>query len=260
MKKRVLSLFLVLIMLIPASPVLANDTCTHDWSYWYEEISPDCSNPGKETRFCYICDEEQSRSLPATGDHEWDDWEVTKNATIFRTGIKSRECWLCDKVQTAVIPKLKPFVKLNKKKLSLTVGNSYRLKASYARGDSAKKWKSSKKKIATVSKKGVIKALRTGTTRITIYTKSGKKATCKVTVTARKKVTTKRNSSSKSSKKSSSGSGGSSSKTNVSTVYWTPGGSVYHRTPNCPTLKRSRIIRHGSISSCPKSRGCKVCF
>ena len=64
-------------------------------------------------------------------------------------------------------------------------------------------------------------------------------------------------------KKSSSnkrGSGSGSSKTNGSTVYWTPGGAVYHRTPNCPTLSRSRTIYHGSISSCPKNRGCKVCF
>ena len=67
----------------------------------------------------------------------------------------------------------------------------------------------------------------------------------------------------KAAKKSSSnksGSGSGSSKTNGSTVYWTPGGAVYHRTPNCPTLSRSRTIYHGSISSCPKNRGCKVCF
>ena len=44
-------------------------------------------------------------------------------------------------------------MKLNKKTISLTAGKSYRLKASYAKGDSVKKCKSSNKKVATVSKK-----------------------------------------------------------------------------------------------------------
>ena len=66
-------------------------------------------------------------------------------------------------------------MKLNKKTISLTAGKSYRLKASYAKGDSVKKCKSSNKKVATVSKKGVISARQAGKVRITIYTKSGKK-------------------------------------------------------------------------------------
>ena len=82
-------------------------------------------------------------------------------------------------------------MKLNKKTISLTAGKSYRLKASYAKGDSVKKCKSSIKKVATVSKKGEISARQAGKVRITIYTKSGKKATCKVTVTAKKKATKK---------------------------------------------------------------------
>lgn len=253
MKKRILSLLLVVFMLMPASPVLASEACTHEWSEWEETISPDCGHSGLTSRYCYNCDKQEQRTLPATGDHDWSDWWTVKKSTVFKTGIKKRECWMCDKTQTSSIPKLKPFVKLKKKSLSLTAGNSYRLKASYARGDSAKKWKSSNKKIATVSKKGVITARRAGRVRITVYTKSGKKATCKVTVAAKKKVSKK-----SSSKKGSSGSG--SSKTSGSTVYWTPGGAVYHRTPNCPTLSRSRTIYHGSISSCPKSRGCKVCY
>lgn len=43
------------------------------------------------------------------------------------------------------------------------------------------------------------------------------------------------------------------------TVYWVSGGSVYHTTPNCPTLKRSSGIHSGSISASGKSRCCKVC-
>mgnify|MGYP001836890851 CR=1 FL=1 len=58
-------------------------------------------------------------------------------------------------------------MKLNKKTISLTAGKSYRLKASYAKGDSVKKCKSSNKKVATVSKKGVISARQAGKVRIT---------------------------------------------------------------------------------------------
>lgn len=43
------------------------------------------------------------------------------------------------------------------------------------------------------------------------------------------------------------------------TVYWVSGGSVYHLSPNCPTLKRSTNIHSGSISASGKSRCCKVC-
>ncbi len=43
-------------------------------------------------------------------------------------------------------------------------------------------------------------------------------------------------------------------------VYWTPGGKVYHSTPNCSTLKRSKTIYEGTISESGKSRGCKVCY
>lgn len=253
MKKRILSLLLVIFMIVPAPAVFASETCTHDWSDWTEVSSPDCGHSGVTSRYCYNCDEEQRLTIPATGKHDWSDWWIVKKSTVFKTGTKKRECWICDKTQTVSIPKLKPFVKLNKKTISLTAGKSYRLKASYAKGDSVKKCKSSNKKVATVSKKEVISARQAGKVRITIYTKSGKKATCKVTVTAKKKAA-KKSSSNK------SGSGSGSSKTNGSTVYWTPGGAVYHRTPNCPTLSRSRTIYHGSISSCPKNRGCKVCF
>ena len=50
-------------------------------------------------------------------------------------------------------------------------------------------WSSSNKKVAKVSKKGVVKALAKGTAIITVKTSAGKKATCKITVpTAPKSV------------------------------------------------------------------------
>lgn len=73
-------------------------------------------------------------------------------------------------------------VKLNKKKLTMTVGQKYQLKLN---GTKEKvKWSSSDKKIATVSKKGLIKAKKAGKVKITA--KVGKKTyTCKITVKAK---------------------------------------------------------------------------
>ena len=238
MKKRITCFLLTFVMIFTSLPVSATESCQHEWSEWTVNKEPTCVDNGEEIRYCYNCDEEESRVLEATGKHDWDDWEVETSPTIYKEGIKSRFCYDCDATQTKKIPKLKPYAKISKKSLKLYVGSSHKLKASYAKGDSVKKWSSSKGSVASVSSKGVVKAKKTGTATITATLKSGKKASCKVTVIAKKKK----------------------QHTHKSTVYWTPNGSVYHSTPNCPTLSRSRTIRSGSISSCPKSRACKVCF
>ena len=68
---------------------------------------------------------------------------------------------------------------LSKKKLTLYVGNTYKLKALDFSGTVT--WKSSNKKMATVSKSGKVTAKEAGT--VTITARSGKqKKTCKVTV------------------------------------------------------------------------------
>ena len=73
--------------------------------------------------------------------------------------------------------KTKP--KLNKKKVSIYVGNTVKLKMKNTK--KKVKWSSSKKSVATVSKKGVVKGKKAG--KATITAKIGKKRwTCKVTV------------------------------------------------------------------------------
>lgn len=89
--------------------------------------------------------------------------------------------------QTVTVKKLK----LNKKKLTLKKGKKYTLKltiSSTAKTAGEKKalkkavkWSSSKKKVATVSKTGKVKAKKKGKTTITAKLK-GKKISCKVTV------------------------------------------------------------------------------
>lgn len=73
----------------------------------------------------------------------------------------------------------KKVVKLNKSKLTLQTGKTSKLKLKNTK--KKVKWSSKNKKIATVSRKGVVKAVSVGKTTITA--KSGKKKySCKVTV------------------------------------------------------------------------------
>lgn len=78
----------------------------------------------------------------------------------------------------SVSAKTKP--KLNKTKISIKVGKTYTLKLKNAKAKKVK-WKSSKKSIATVSKKGKVTAKNIGTATVTAKYKS-KKYKCKVTV------------------------------------------------------------------------------
>lgn len=55
-------------------------------------------------------------------------------------------------------------------------------------------------------------------------------------------------------------SGNSTPSVSSEIVYWTPGGSSYHKSNNCTTLKRSKTILNGSISESGKNDPCNVCF
>ncbi len=71
---------------------------------------------------------------------------------------------------------------LNKKKLTLKVGKTSRLRLKNNR--KKVKWSTANKKIATVSKKGIVRGRKTGKTRITAKA-GGKKYTCRVFVIKR---------------------------------------------------------------------------
>ena len=89
------------------------------------------------------------------------------------------------------------------KSASMKVGDTLTLKANLTPkgAKTTLTWSSSKPTVATVTSKGKVKALKAGSTNITVKTANGKKATCKVTVTnvkptsisvSPKKVTMKR--------------------------------------------------------------------
>ena len=79
-------------------------------------------------------------------------------------------------------------ITLNKKKKILRAGKKYRLKVSFwpAKLHGKIKWKSSNKKIAVVSKKGVVKAKKKGTVRIYAIYGTMKKS-CKIIVKKKRK-------------------------------------------------------------------------
>ncbi len=80
-------------------------------------------------------------------------------------------------------------IKLNETKITLKRGSSYKwLKVTYANKgvtDTRLTWKSKNTKVATVDRNGVIKGKAVGSTTITVTTPNGKKASVKVTVTAK---------------------------------------------------------------------------
>lgn len=95
-------------------------------------------------------------------------------------------------------------IRLNKKKAVLHLGEMLNLKTKLKpKGATAKiKWKSSKKKIASVSKNGTVTARKKGKAVITAQLPNGKKAKCKITV---KQATPQGNNTTGGSKNNSSG-------------------------------------------------------
>ena len=217
----------------------------HQMSEWMVIESPGCTSSGIEERICIdpLCPDvdssRETRTIPAPG-HEWGAWTGTVSATIYTGGINTRICNNCGAHEQASTSRVTPFIAWAYKAGKVPRKSKVTFKVALANGDRVIKWKSSKKKIATVNSAGVVKGKKNGKTKITAYTASGLKISCTVKVVKP----------SKKKKKASSGGG---------TVYWTPAGSVYHRSASCPTLSRSRTIYEGTIKESGKGRCCKVC-
>lgn len=82
-----------------------------------------------------------------------------------------------------VVVQKKVTATMSQSKLTLTAGFSKKLSV---RGSTVKSWKSTKKSVATVNKKGKVTAKKAGNTTIVATLKNGKKLTCKVKVAANK--------------------------------------------------------------------------
>ena len=154
---------------------------------------PTCTEAGVKTYTCMVCGYEKTEEIPAAG-HKFGSWKTVSKATVFAPKKEERKCSNCGKKETRNSgSKLKATIKLNVTSITLQKKQSTKaVKVTMANGDSVKSWTVGNKKIATVSKTGVIKAgTKTGTTKVTVTLKSGKKATLKVKVQAGKVKTTK---------------------------------------------------------------------
>lgn len=147
-----------------------------------------CTADGTLTYTCSRCNETKTETIKATG-HKWSNWKRTTAATVFKPEVQTRKCSACNKSETRNIgKKLAPKATLNASTVTLKVKQSTsRLKVTrLAKGDYVKSWKSSNRKIFTVSGKSngtcKITGKKSGTAKLQITLASGLKKTVKVRV------------------------------------------------------------------------------
>ena len=179
-------------------------TKNHNWDGGVITTEPTCTERGEKTFTCTICGNTDTKKVNATG-HSYGAYKVVKEPTNKRKGLKSKTCSVCGKIVYEGIPKTNSSptdssetnpdqnpqtsqkttrkIKLNRWKLTLKKGKSFRLKVTLTPADSQDKitYKTSNKKIATVSKTGKIKAKKKGKVKITVIS-GKKKAVCTVKV------------------------------------------------------------------------------
>ena len=193
-------------------------TNNHSYDDGKITTAPTCTKKGTKTFTCTVCGNTKTETVKATG-HSFGEYKVVKKPTATKDGLKSRTCTVCGKVesvriakttsdkqntntsdkqntntsdknsnqntntQTSQKTKTTKKIKLNRTKLTLKKGKTFRLKVTLTPINSRDKiiYKTSNKKIVTVSKTGKIKAKRKGKVNITVIS-GKKKIVCKVTV------------------------------------------------------------------------------
>ena len=179
-------------------------TKNHNWDGGVITTEPTCTERGEKTFTCTICGNTDTKKVNATG-HRYGAYKIVKEPTNERKGLKAKTCSVCGKIVYEGIPKTNSSptdssetnpdqnpqtsqkttrkIKLNRRKLTLKKGKSFRLKVTLTPADSQDKitYKTSNKKIATVSKTGKIKAKKKGKVKITVIS-GKKKAVCTVKV------------------------------------------------------------------------------
>ena len=185
-------------------------TNNHSYDDGKITTAPTCTKKGTKTFTCTVCGNTKTETVKATG-HSYGEYKVVKEPTATKDGLKSRTCTVCGKVesvriakttsdkqntntsdknsnqntntQTSQKTKTTKKIKLNRTKLTLKKGKTFRLKVTLTPINSRDKiiYKTSNKKIVTVSKTGKIKAKRKGKVNITVIS-GKKKIVCKVTV------------------------------------------------------------------------------
>ena len=170
-------------------------TSQHKWNNGKVTKAATCKTTGVKTYTCSVCGKTKTEKIPVIA-HTYT-WKTTAKATVFKPAVQTKVCSKCGYKTKSTRPygkKLTPTLKLNVTKFTLKVNQlTTRVKATgLANGDSVKSWTSSNKNIVTVNSKGEIKAgKKTGTAKITVTLKSGKKGYITVTVQKTAVKTTK---------------------------------------------------------------------
>ena len=147
-----------------------------------------CTADGTLTYTCSRCGETKTETIKATG-HKWSSWKRTAAATVFKPEVQTRKCSTCNKSESKNVgKKLTPKATVNASAVTLKVKQSTSgLRVTgLAKGDSVKSWKSSNRRIFTVSGKSngtcKITGKKRGTAKLQITLASGLKKTVKVKV------------------------------------------------------------------------------
>ena len=164
----------------------------HKFGEWKVTKQPTCGVAGTEERTCSVCKTVEKRAIAATGKHKYGSWKTTKEATVLTAGQQERSCSVCGKKETSATAKLKATIEMNVSgTVPLKRKQTFNVKVTTGKGDKVVSWKSSNKKVVSVSKNGKIKGIKAGkTATITVQLQSGLKASFKVKV-QKKAVATK---------------------------------------------------------------------
>jgi len=156
-----------------------------------EAVAPTCTEPGLSAgKRCVDCGEitEEQEEIPPKGHTVVIDKAVAP--TLTKPGkTEGSHCSVCGEVivEQQTVPAASGSVKLNVSGTKkLVAGQSFTLKAKVKpkRFSSQLKWKSGNKKVATVSSKGVVKAIKKGTAVISATLPGGYGASVTIQVTA----------------------------------------------------------------------------
>ena len=151
-----------------------------------------CGAAGSQHEECTVCgDKKAATTIPATGKHSFGAYRTTVAATVLKAGTKERSCTVCGEKETASIAKRKATIRLSAAKITVPLKKTIAgPTVTFGKGDAIKSWKSARTSVVTVnSKTGKLTGKKSGTAKVTVTLKSGKKAT--VTVTVKKITTTK---------------------------------------------------------------------
>ena len=180
-------------------------TGNHTWDDGKVTKEPTCTINGITTFTCSVCGKTKTRSIKAAG-HSYGEYVVVKEPTSTEKGLKSKTCSVCGKVYSVTLAKTDSSnaniknttnseqntqtnqyttkkIKLNRRKLTLKRGKSFKLKVTLTPINSRDKitYVTSNKKVVKVYRNGRIKALKKGKANITVIS-GNKKVICRVTV------------------------------------------------------------------------------